>query len=59
MIRRLYRFGQTLGPAAGRLAFALAVVAAALFWAWLETMLFVERPSRGAAMPGTRISTAR
>lgn len=44
MMRRLYRFGTTMGLTAGRAAFALGVVASALFWAWLETMLFVSQP---------------
>lgn len=44
MIRRLYRFGQSLGLTAARITFALGVVASALFWAWLETMLFVSQP---------------
>ena len=44
MIRRLYRFGKAMGVAAGRAAFALGVLVSALFWAWLETMLFVSQP---------------
>jgi cycloeucalenol cycloisomerase len=44
MMRRLYRFGQAQGPAAERIAFALGLVLAALFWAWLETTLFVSQP---------------
>lgn len=44
MIRRIYRFGQSLGLGAGRIAFIAGVVASALFWAWLETMLFVSQP---------------
>ncbi len=44
MIRRIYRLGQAFGVAAGRLAFVLGVIASALFWAWLETMLFVSQP---------------
>ena len=38
LIRRLYRIGVGMGLTAGRIAFA------ALFWAWLETMLFVSQP---------------
>ncbi len=44
MIRKVYRLGQRAGISAGRIAFALGVVATALFWAWLETMLFVSQP---------------
>ena len=44
MVRRIYRFGQTLGLTAGRVAFLAGIVVAALFWAWLETMLFVSQP---------------
>jgi cycloeucalenol cycloisomerase len=44
MIRRIFRIGQSLSPTTGRIAFALGVVATALFWAWLETMLFVSQP---------------
>ncbi len=44
MIRRLYRLGTAMGVTAGRAAFALGVVLTALFWAWLETMLFVSQP---------------
>ena len=33
-----------MGLTAGRIAFAAGVVVAALFWAWLETMLFVSQP---------------
>jgi cycloeucalenol cycloisomerase len=44
MIRRLYRIGKAMGAAAGQLAFAIGVALTALFWAWLETMLFVSQP---------------
>ena len=44
LIRRLYRIGVAMGLTAGRIAFAVGVVATALFWAWLETMLFVSQP---------------
>ena len=44
LIRRLYRIGVGLGLTAGRIAFAAGVIATALFWAWLETMLFVSQP---------------
>ena len=44
LIRRLYRIGVGMGLTAGRIAFAVGVVATALFWAWLETMLFVSQP---------------
>ena len=44
MIRRLYRLGKAIGITAGRAAFALGVLVSALFWAWLETMLFVSQP---------------
>ncbi len=44
MIRRIHRLGQAMGPAASRSAFAIGVVASALFFAWAETMLFVSQP---------------
>ena len=44
MMRRLYRIGLASGANAGRIAFGLALVLAALFWAWLETTLFVSQP---------------
>ena len=44
MMRKLYRIGLSFGAAAGRLGFALGLLASALFWAWLETMLFVSQP---------------
>ncbi len=44
LIRRLFRIGVAMGLTAGRIAFAVGVVATALFWAWLETMLFVSQP---------------
>ncbi len=44
MIRKLYRTGLSFGLSAGRLGFAVGLLASALFWAWLETMLFVSQP---------------
>jgi cycloeucalenol cycloisomerase len=44
MIRRIYRLGKAMGVTAGMAAFAIGVVLAALFWAWLETRLFVSQP---------------
>jgi len=45
VIRRLYRIGMAIGVAARRTAFAAGVLITALFFAWLETMLFVSQPA--------------
>ena len=44
VIRRLYRIGKAMSVAARRTAFAAGVVVTALFFAWLETLLFVSQP---------------
>lgn len=44
MIRAIHRMGKALGKAPGKLAFLIGVIASSLFWAWLETMLFVSQP---------------
>lgn len=42
MIRAFRQLGQRLGARGA--GFVLGVIVAALFWAWLETMLFVSQP---------------
>lgn len=44
IIRRFYRWGQSLSKTAGRIGFAFGVFVSALFFAWAETMLFVSQP---------------
>lgn len=44
IMRRIYRLGQAMGVSAGRAAFVIGALVAALFWAWLETVLFVSQP---------------
>ena len=44
MIRAAYKAGQRMGVTAGKVGFVLGVIGASLFWAWLETVLFVSQP---------------
>lgn len=47
VMRRIYRMGQAMGLTAGKLAFIVGLLVTAFFWAWLETMIFVNGPKGG------------
>lgn len=49
IIRRVTNFGRTFGEAPRKLAFVLAVIAMAFFFAWAETMLFMSAPDQSYA----------
>ena len=47
VIRRLFNFARNFGASARKIAFAAAVAATALFFAWAETFFYMTAPAEG------------